>query len=135
MAGYEKLLVGREVKDIVLNIPAQDGELIEIPLKLRGLPWSLKNQKISLAVTWGENGQTSFDGDFYMRECLKWMIVEAPWGETTDTFLGQCGAELGTALEGLVPKAFVDNSTITTDEAKKEPIESLEEPILQTSQE
>ena len=135
MAGYEKLLVGREVKEIILNVISEDGELIEIPLKLRGLPWSLKNQKISLSVTWGENGQTSFDGDFYMRECLKWMIVDAPWGETTDTFLGQCGPELGIALENLVPKAFVDNSTISTDEIKKEPIESLEEPTPQTSQE
>jgi|TARA_R110000824_G_scaffold210179_1_gene395982 hypothetical protein len=129
---YEKLLVGRQVKDLVLNVTSEDGELIEIPIKLRGLPWSLKNQKISLAVTWGENGQTSFDGDFYIRECLKWMVVEAPWGETTDSFLAQCGPELGTALENLVPKAFVDTSTVTTDEVKKELIESSEEqqPLL-----
>ena len=59
------------------------------------------------------------------------MIVEAPWGETTDTFLGQCGPELGTALENLVPKAFVDNSTITTDSVKKESIESLEESTVE----
>jgi len=131
---YEKLLVGRQVKDIILNITAEDGELIEIPLKLRGLPWSLKNQKISLAVTWADTGQTSFDGDFYIRECLKWMVVEAPWGETTDSFLAQCGPELGTALENLVPKAFVDTSTVTTDTIKKESIESLEEPTPQTSQ-
>ena len=95
----------------------------------------LKNKKISLAVTWGEGGQTSFDGDFYIRECLKWMVVDAPWGETTDSFLAQCGPELGVALENLVPKAFVDTSTVTTDEVKKELIESLEEPTLQISQE
>ena len=132
MSTYEKLLVGRQVKDLVLNVTSEDGELIEIPIKLRGLPWSLKNQKISLAVTWGENGQTSFDGDFYIRECLKWMVVEAPWGETTDSFLAQCGPELGTALENLVPKAFVDTSPVTTDEVKKELIESSEEqqPLL-----
>ena len=135
MSTYEKLLVGRQVIDIVLNVTSEDGELIEIPLKLRGLPWSLKNQKISLAVTWGEGGQTSFDGDFYIRECLKWMVVDAPWGETTDSFLAQCGPELGVALENLVPKAFVDTSTVTTDEVKKELIESLEEPTLQISQE
>jgi len=127
VATYEKLLVGREIKEITLNISAEDGELIEIPLKLRGLPWSLKNQKISLSVKWDDTGQTSFDGDFYIRECLKWMVVEAPWGETTDTFLGQCGPELGTALENLVPKAFVDTSTVTTETIKKESIESLEE--------
>jgi len=135
VATYEKLLVGRQVKDIVLNVTSEDGELIEIPLKLRGLPWSLKNQKISLAVTWTDTGQTSFDGDYYIRECLKWMVVEAPWGETTDSFLAQCGPELGTALENLVPKAFVDTSTVTTDTIKKESIESLEEPTLQMSQE
>jgi len=126
---YEKLLVGRQVKDIVLNVTSEDGEVIELPLKLRGLPWSLKNQKISLSVKWDDGGQTSFDGDFYIRECLKWMIVEAPWGETTDSFLGQCGPELGTALENLVPKAFVDNSTVTMDNIKKESTESLEESI------
>jgi len=126
---YEKLLVGRQVKDIVLNVTSEDGEVIELPLKLRGLPWSLKNQKISLSVKWDDSGQTSFDGDFYIRECLKWMIVEAPWGETTDSFLGQCGPELGTALENLVPKAFVDNSTVTMDNIKKESTESLEESI------
>jgi len=124
---YEKLLVGRQIKEVILNVTAEDGELIEIPLKLRGLPWSLKNQKISLSVTWNEGGSTSFDGDFYMKECLKWMIVEAPWGETTDTFLARCGPELGVALENLVPKAFVDTSTVTTELIKKESIESLEE--------
>ena len=131
MAGYEKLLVGREVKELYLSITSEDGELIEIPLKLRGLPWSLKNQKISLAVKWDDSGQTSFDGDYYIRECLKWMIVEAPWGETTDSFLAQCGPELGTALENLVPKAFVDNSTVSTEAIKKDSIESLEESTVQ----
>ena len=67
MATYEKLLVGRDVKDIILNITSEDGELIEIPLKLRGLPWSLKNQKISLSVKWSDEGQTSFDGFLYKR--------------------------------------------------------------------
>ena len=131
MATYEKLLVGRDVKDIVLNVTSEDGELIEIPLKLRGLPWSLKNQKISLSVKWDDTGQTSFDGDFYIRECLKWMVVDAPWGETTDTFLAQCGPELGTALENLVPKAFIDTSTVTTETIKKESIESLEESTVE----
>jgi len=131
VATYEKLLVGRDVKDIVLNVTSEDGELIEIPLKLRGLPWSLKNQKISLSVKWDDTGQTSFDGDFYIRECLKWMVVDAPWGETTDTFLAQCGPELGTALENLVPKAFVDTSTVTTETIKKESIESLEESTVE----
>jgi len=131
VATYEKLLVGRDVKDIVLNVTSEDGELIEIPLKLRGLPWSLKNQKISLSVKWDDTGQTSFDGDFYIRECLKWMVVDAPWGETTDTFLAQCGPELGTALENLVPKAFIDTSTVTTETIKKESIESLEESTVE----
>lgn len=118
MAGYEKLLVGREVKELYLSITSEDGELIEIPLKLRGLPWSLKNQKISLAVKWDDSGQTSFDGDYYIRECLKWMIVEAPWGETTDEFLESINADLGAALEKLVPSAF-DASFKEVDVVKK----------------
>ena len=42
----------------------------------------------------------------HIREVLKYMVVEAPWGATTDTFLAQINAELGNALESLVPKAF-----------------------------
>ena len=118
MAGYEKLLVGREVKELYLSITAEDGELIEIPLKLRGLPWSLKNQKISLAVKWDDSGQTSFDGDYYIRECLKWMIVEAPWGRTTETFLLSIDSRLGAALEQLVPNLV--GTEENTDEIKKD---------------
>jgi len=40
------------------------------------------------------------------KECLKAMIVSAPWGETNDTFLISINDELGKALEALVPQAF-----------------------------
>ena len=34
------------------------------------------------------------------------MIVEAPWGRTTEAFLISIDERLGTALENLVPTAF-----------------------------
>ena len=61
---------------------------------------------LSKSLQFSTNGQTGFDGDFYVRECLKEMIVDAPWGRTTETFLISIDHRLGTVLEELVPKAF-----------------------------
>ena len=97
-----------------------DGEEIEI--KILDIPWSLKNQKVSLSLKWDSDGSTVFDGDNYVRECLKLMIVEAPWGQTTDIFLTTIGDNaLSAALEKLVPRAFEGKAgTPDIDEVKKE---------------
>ena len=46
------------------------------------------------------------------------MIVEAPWGKTSETFLISIDARLGTALEQLVPSAF-ENEGIPEDKKKE----------------
>ena len=39
------------------------------------------------------------------------MIVDAPWGRTTETFLLSIDERLGQALEAIVPKAFGETAT------------------------
>lgn len=108
MAGYEKYLVSREPREVSIDV---EGE--EFKLKIRDIPRSKKNQIISLSVKYDSEGNTHFDGDYYLRECLKYMIVDAPWGGTDDRFLLQLkdvdnnvSNPLADALETLVPVAF-----------------------------
>jgi len=44
--------------------------------------------------------------DTYMRETIKAMVVEAPWGVTNDMFLMSIDQQLGKALEDIIPSAF-----------------------------
>ena len=46
------------------------------------------------------------------------MIVDAPWGNTTESFLMQIDSRLGSALETLVPQAF-DDVAVQSDIVKK----------------
>ena len=92
----------------------------EVDITVKQLSWSKRNQLISKCLKWGQSGQTSFDGDLYVRECLKEMIIEAPWGRTSEAFLVSIDERLGTALESLVPKAFGgDNNPTGPDIIKK----------------
>jgi len=95
-----------------------DGTSFEVTIK--PLSWSARNQIISRSLRWDTNGNTNFDGDSYARECLKEMIVDAPWGRTTESFLISIDARLGTLLESLVPKAFDDSGDMGIDNIKKE---------------
>ena len=70
------------------------------------MSWSRRNQILSKAMAWDANGGTRFDGDVYVRECLKEMITDAPWGKTTELFLISIDERLGSVLETLVPSAF-----------------------------
>jgi len=91
---------GTEVK--ILEV---EGEEIEI--KIRPVPWNLKNQFLADSMSWDANGNTRMDMSGYNNKCLKYIIVEAPWGETTDTFLISLGDnEFTQALSMLVPRAF-----------------------------
>ena len=81
---------------------------------------SKRNQLISKCLEWGQGGTTSFNGDTYVRECLKEMIVEAPWGRTTEAFLVSIDERLGGALESLVPKAFGTEEGVDHNQVKKE---------------
>ena len=95
----EKYVVSKETE---MDLSLSDGEVLK--LKVRSIPWSKRNQIRATAIKWDTAGRLIFDGDYYLRECLKYMIVEAPWGITSDIFLSQINDILGAALETLVPK-------------------------------
>lgn len=79
----------------------------EFEITVKQLSWSKRNQLLSKCLILDPGGNsTSFNGDLYVRECLKEMIVEAPWGRTTEAFLVSIDERLGGALEKLVPNAF-----------------------------
>ena len=92
----------------------------EFEVTVKQLPWARRNQLISQCVSWDGGGSTSFGGDTYVRECLKEMIIEAPWGKTTEAFLLSIDERLGGALEKLVPQAFSAEGDISPDDIKKE---------------
>ena len=82
------------------------GSIDKLQIWVRGIPRSIKNQIISQCLTWAEDGKTHFDTDQYRKGCLKYIITQAPWGETSETFLLQAGDELWDALDMLIPLAF-----------------------------
>lgn len=106
--------MAKEPKDIDLIV----GDDV-FKLKVRNLPWALKNQIVSRCTTYTVNGEIKFDGDTYIKEVLKYRIVEAPWGVTNEVFLIQLNDDLGDALKTLVPNAFAP-SNVNRDELKKE---------------
>jgi len=81
-----------------------DGSVEDIHITVVGVPWARRNYIKSQCISFDDQQNTHFDSQQYTNECLKIMIKEAPWGETTDTFLIQVGDELGAALETLLPK-------------------------------
>ena len=90
---YEKKIVIPETGD-------------EINVTLKPMSWSRRNKVVSKCLKIDGGGNNSFDGDYYMKECLKEMIVTAPWGSTTESFLVTIDERLGKALESIVPQAF-----------------------------
>ena len=78
----------------------------EFTVTVKPLSWSKRNQILSKAMTWDGDGGTKFDGDTYVRECLREMIIDAPWGKTNELFLISIDERLGNVLETLVPSAF-----------------------------
>ena len=69
-------------------------------------------------MTFEPTGASSFDSCKYVKEVLKYIIVDAPWGNTTDEFLDSINSELGAALEQLVPSAM-DTNLSDVDVIKK----------------
>ena len=113
----QKYTISTGPKQIVVTIE-ETGD--EFPVTVKQLPWARRNQLISKCVTWDKDGGTQFSGDAYVRDCLKEMIVEAPWGRTTEAFLLSIDERLGAALERLVPNAFATEEGVSPDEIKKE---------------
>ena len=112
-----KYTIGATQREVTLEIgPDQD----ELTITVQDISWSRRNQIVSKCVAWDNLGNTNFDGDAYIRQCLKEMIVDAPWGKTTEAFLVRINTELGRALETLVPSAFETIDEKAVDDLKKE---------------
>ena len=112
-----KYQIHAATKEVTVTVP-DTGDEFDVVVKQ--LSWSKRNQLISKCLKFGQSGQTSFDGDLYVRECLKEMIIEAPWGRTTEAFLVSIDERLGTALEAIVPTAFGGENSPNPDIIKKE---------------
>jgi len=98
-------MLSSDVETRILTVP-ETGDEFEIQLK--PMSWSKRNKLVSKCLSWDDSGTVEFDGDIYVRGCLKEMIVNAPWGATTEAFLLGIDTRLGAVLEGIVPKAFED---------------------------
>ena len=111
-----KYQINQEAEWVTLSIESTGDEF---DVTIKELSWAKRNKLISNCLTFDSAGKTAFDGDKYIRECLKEIIVEAPWGKTTEAFLITINSELGTALETLVPKAFGEDEGVDADAIKK----------------
>ena len=112
---FKKYIIEKQPESKTLTIEGT-GETFEVTVK--DLPWSRRNQLISKSLEFNAGGETKFAADVYVTECLKEMIVDAPWGNTTESFLMQIDSRLGSALETLVPQAF-DDVAVQSDIVKK----------------
>ncbi len=110
-----KYILSSESETYTVVIP-ETGD--EFSVQVKPIPWSRRNKIVSECLNWGDGSSVDFDGDKYVRECLRQMIVQAPWGVTDEKFLVSIDARLGSALEALVPKAFGDEG-VQTNLAKK----------------
>ena len=116
---FKKYTLSLEPEKRTLTVD-DTGETFEVTIK--PMSWAKRNQIISTSLKFGVDGATGFDGDIYVRNCLKEILVDAPWGRTTEAFLLTIDERLRTALERLVPKAFGgdDSDEVDIDSVKKE---------------
>jgi len=113
---FKNYIINKVPEKKMVTIPDTDEEF-EITFK--ELSWSKRNQLLSKSLQFSASGETQFSADIYVRECLKEMIIDAPWGNTTESFLLQIDNRLGAALEALVPQAY-DDVGERADAIKKE---------------
>jgi|TARA_Y100000034_G_scaffold96900_1_gene118155 hypothetical protein len=97
-----KYQIGSDVEEHEVTIP-ETGESFKV--KIREMSWSRRTKLMTECVKWVNEKDTQFDADAFMRASLREILVEAPWGRTTETFLLSIDARLGAALEKLVPLA------------------------------
>ena len=112
-----KYQITTELEEKTLTI-TETGETFKV--KVRPLSWSRKNKLMTSSVSWVNDKDTTFDADAFMRACLREVIVEAPWGRTTETFLLSIDSRLGAALERLVPQIAAAVEGGTPEEIKKD---------------
>ena len=99
---WTKYQIKSDIRQITVKVGDDEDELI---LGVKDLGYVAKNKLVSSCYTY-TGGTVGFDMDSYMRETLKVMIVEAPWGATNDMFLMSIDQHLGKALENIIPSAF-----------------------------
>ena len=107
-----KYTIGSSLKEVTLLVGPDEDELV---VTVNDISWSKRNQIMSKCLSWDNSGNTAFDGDAYVRLCLKEIIQEAPWGNTTEAFLIRINDDLGQALETLVPRAFANDEDMNGD--------------------
>ena len=95
-----------------------EGDSFEV--KVKPLSWFKRNELMSRCMALVPGGESKFDGALFVREVLKEIIVEAPWGRTTDAFLISINTALGTALEQLVASEAMVDEEVNPEETKKE---------------
>ena len=77
-----------------------------VELKIKDLPRMRKESILSEAMSWDNSGNTRFKPNLFKNEVLKFIITEAPWGQTSESFLASLGDNaLSDALDTLVPAA------------------------------
>jgi hypothetical protein len=104
-----------KVETIVIE---ETGDTFDVTIK--AISWARKNKLLSENLKWDSDGSTVFQSAEYVRACLREMLIDAPWGKTTESFLISIDSRLGAALEALVPKGFNDEEGDTIETIKKE---------------
>ena len=85
------------------------------------LSWFKRNEIMSKCMVLRPDADSTVDGALYVREVLKQIVVEAPWGVTNDLFLLSIDTRLGQALETLVQSmSEASNEELSLEETKKE---------------
>lgn len=78
----------------------------EVTIQVKPMTWSKKNQILSNSMSYSSDGEVKFNWDRFNKECLTYMIVQAPWGKTDNMFLTSIDDELGNQLQRLIPAPF-----------------------------
>jgi len=99
--GIEKFLVDQRVEDFKIKV--KDEEFI---LKVKPLSWGMRNKALSEAIKIDKDGQYKIDLDGYAKYILCARIVEAPWGQTSFSFLNNLNPEIGDQLNSLIPSIW-----------------------------
>ena len=107
---FNKYKIVNKTEKKMLNLDGAEFSVVVKPLS-----WSKRNQILSKAMAWDSDGSTKFNGDIYVRECLKEMLVDAPWGKTNELFLISIDERLGNVLEELVPTAFGTETSVEVE--------------------
>lgn len=110
----DKYTIREENQTFTVKIKGDEFDVIVKPIT-----WQLKNELIANCMTFDSEGNSTFNSGEYIKEVLKAIIIEAPWGNTDDKFLDSINSDLGSALEKIVPSAFNTDFT-EVDVVKKE---------------